>query len=82
MQLSLEDSIRLADHIKAHRVHTLPNTYASPEAACQAWMNGSLWGNPIYLAGQVQVYGCWLRNWSRVYVQFTRKRIIVVRPPT
>lgn len=79
--MELDAAVELAERINAHRVHAITNTYTSPQAACEAWMRGSLWGNPIYLKGQVQVYGCWLRNWSQVYVWFRRDVIVVVKPP-
>jgi len=68
--------------INDHRVKAYSNPYPSPEAACDAWMKGTLWGNPIRLEGQIHVYGLWMRNWSKVYVQFTRYAITIVIPPS
>lgn len=63
------------------RIRTVPNRHGSADAACERWLAGSLWGNPIHLgADNIHVYGLWRRTWRPVWVQFMPGRIVVVRP--
>ena len=63
------------------KIRTIRNRYGDANAACDAWLAGSLWGNPIRLGPQkLHVYGAWRRRlWKMVSVEFTRERITVVR---
>jgi len=57
------------------------NLHGSAEAACDAWLAGSLWGHPIALSiGNIHVYGWHRKSNTTVNVQFERNRITVVRP--
>ena len=45
------------------QIHVLRNRHGSARAACAAWLEGSLWGNPRALgADNIHVYGCWRRR--------------------
>lgn len=76
------DAVQLADRMNAHKVRVYPNPYPSAQEACDVWTNWQLWGNPIKLdKKKLHVYGVYLRNWSIVYVEFTDRYIMVVKPP-
>jgi hypothetical protein len=60
----------------------VPNVFHNAQAACQQWLSGSLWGNPIKLSHQnIHIYGIWKRRWQQVFIQFTQEHIVIVRPP-
>lgn len=59
---------------------TVENRYGSAEDACNAWLDGSLWGNPIrYSESNIHVHGCHQPDFSRVMVRFTDGFIQVVK---
>ena len=65
--------------MKNTRVRVIHNRHCSAVAAVRAWLDGSLWGDPITVSnGNIHVYGLW-RKRRRVNVQFTAEKIVVVR---
>jgi len=63
------------------KIRQVANHYSRAQAACEAWLSGSLWGNPIIFSpGNIHVYGVWMRDWSQCFVQFMDKRIVIVKP--
>ena len=59
------------------------NRHGSARAAANAWLAGSLWGNPIELSPNcIHVYGVWRRDWSLVDVCFSTRQIWVIKPLT
>lgn len=80
--LTDEGSVVLTNYVKNSRLRVVANRYGDAGAACAAWCDGQLWGNPIRYSDQnIHVYGLYLRNWSKVNVQFLRDRIVIVKPP-
>ena len=55
------------------------NPYGDAQKACEAWLAGSLMGNPIHLRGKIHVYGVNKKLWTSVWVEFTNKHILVVK---
>ena len=61
-------------------VRVIRNRYGSATAALEAWLEGSLWGNPIGLGHEHwHVYGANKRTWSRVNVDFLPDKIVIVK---
>lgn len=82
LQLTPAQSMQLAQWVNNHKLRVIPNTYESAEAAANAWLAGSLWGNPIAMSkNNIHVYGVYLGDWSMVTVQFLPKHIVVVKQP-
>lgn len=66
----------------AHKLKVLPNVHGSAHAAYIAWIAGSLCGNALKRGpNRIHVYGIYLRDWSKVYVDFQANRILVIKPP-
>jgi len=64
------------------KIRQVANPYGDAKTACAAWLAHSLWGVPIILSPQkIHVYGVWRRRWQRVFVEFGREQIVIVRPP-
>jgi hypothetical protein len=64
----------------AMKIKIIKNKYDDARRACEKWLAGSLWGNPIYFSDQnFHVYGNWRRDWSCIWVRFLRDTIEVVR---
>ena len=61
-------------------VRVIRNRYGSATAALEAWLEGSLWGNPIGLGHEHwHVYGANKRTWQRVCVDFLPDKILVMK---
>lgn len=72
--------IMVGDRPGQLHARTVPNVHGSARAACEAWLAGSLWGNPIRVGpDRFHVYGCHLPDWSRVNVEFGPDHILVAR---
>ncbi len=63
-----------------YRLRIMRNPHGSAKKAARIWLRGSLWGNPIWLGpNKAHVYGAWKRKWQIVFVEFTDRRIVVLR---
>lgn len=73
----------LTEWLHGHKLHRIKNVHGSAQLALEAWGRGQLWyGHPIRLGKhKIHVYGCYMRDWSKVYVEFTDRAIFVVKPP-
>lgn len=69
--------------LESHKLRVIENVYGNAKVACEKWMKGQLYaGKPINLGkNKIHVYGLYMRNWSKVYVEFTDRYIMVVKPP-
>lgn len=64
-----------------YHIRCVHNRHDNAQVACHHWLAGSLWGNPIVLSpNNIHIYGVWLRDWSRVHIQFTKKWIVIAKP--
>jgi len=75
----------MASPFEGWKIKSYINPYRSAEIACEKWLNGQLWGNPIVLQQgsyyrKIHVYGIYLLNWSKVIIEFTDTSIKVVKP--
>ena len=62
------------------RARIIPNKHGSAEAACNVWLSGSLFGQPIRLSDQkIDVDGYYRRNHMPILVQFRERHITVMR---
>ena len=73
----------LSQWLRGHKFHRIRNTHGSTDNAYKAWTKGQLWaGQPLrFGTHKIHVYGLYMRNWSKVYVEFTERYILVVKPP-
>jgi hypothetical protein len=61
------------------KARTVPNIHGSAEAACDVWLKGAVWGNPIHLSpSKIQIYGVYRRDWSILKIEFTNDKITVI----
>ena len=64
-------------------IRNVRNVHGDARTACEAWLAGSLWGNPIPIGSHIHVYGIWKRTWEKVDVDFGPETIAVYKhiPP-
>ncbi len=66
------------------KIRVYKNRHGTAGAAMDKWMDGSLWGCPIFMGGSkdssIHVYGAHKSTWTPVHVEFQRNKIVVIWP--